>query len=83
MQEAWQETPAAIAAPVDREWSEVVGAGFEARLEPPKRHPGPTTVFTSTWRSFGTYFPTGFPRFVVLLAFAVTFAREGDHPGRT
>jgi hypothetical protein len=30
MQETWQETPAAIHAPVDRECSEVVGGSFEA-----------------------------------------------------
>ena len=30
MQETWQETPAAIPAPVDRECSEVVETGFEA-----------------------------------------------------
>jgi len=34
MQERGRETPAAIPAPVDRECSEVLGAGFEAKLEP-------------------------------------------------
>jgi hypothetical protein len=32
MQETWQETPAAIPAPVDRECSEVLGVGFELAL---------------------------------------------------
>lgn len=34
MQETWQETPAAIPAPVAMECREVVGGSFEASLEP-------------------------------------------------